>query len=757
MADFLLEIGLEEVPARMIAGAEAELGHRVNELLARERLLDTKTRLTTYSTPRRLAVLVEDLLGRQADIEEQLTGPSWKVAFKDGAPTAAAEAFAKKAGVPVEELKKMVVPHREAAPFGHLTGIQEAINKQGPVEGFENITPEKAGIGKETLALLEKIINAKGEYLGATVKREGRAASELLAAELPKEILGLYWAKNMYWRAGKPERFVRPVRWVVALLDSSIVPLEIAGISAGNTSRGHRVLHGEAPVVIDLAKNYSEKLRKAFVVVDVAERRLAIRKALDAATRTVAGARWREDEPLIETVVHLTEWPTVVLGDFEPEYLALPEEVLVTVMRDHQKYFAVECADGKLAPHFLAVLNTQVDAEGEAIIRHGNARVLTARFKDARFFWNFDQKTPLVDRVESLKHVTFQKELGSYYDKTLRVKLLVDEFAGELQKQDYRLDRDAVLAAAHLSKTDLTSELVKEFTELQGIIGGLYARTQGHNERVSLAIYSQYKPSSSEDEIPPSIEGQLLSIADKADSIAGMFGIGLQPTGSKDPFALRRAANGIVKILAEAGLPLRIELIATLASDRYRPDLFPAWKQTHKNLVTDIRFLFVDRLNFYLKDVRGFAYDVVAAVLAAGSDDVRDAIARAEALTAARESDDFAAISAAFKRIKNILRQAEEKHLEIGSPTDVTLAAEAQQLLDASSALVPEVSTLRQRRAYGEALAAIATLRPAVDAFFDKVLVLDPDPVIRGAHLGLIDEVLRGFSGIADFSEIVTP
>ena len=372
MADFLLEIGLEEVPARMIAGAEAELGSRVNELLTRERLLATGAKLTTYSTPRRLAVLVEGVLASQADTEDQLTGPSWKVAFKDGAPTPAAEAFAKKAGVDVKAL--------------------------------------------------EKVTNAKGEYVGATVKRTGRVASELLATELPKEVLGLYWAKNMYWRAGKPERFVRPVRWVVALLDSAIVPLEIAGIKAGNASRGHRILHGEKPVVIAKAANYAEALRKAFVVVDVAERRDSIRKALDAATRTVAGARWRSDEPLIETVVHLTEWPTVVLGDFEPEYLALPEEVLVTVMRDHQKYFAVEGKDGKLAPHFLAVLNTQVDAEGEAIIRHGNARVLRARFKDARFFWDFDQKIPLIARVESLKKVTFFRppkgEPWSYYWKT---------------------------------------------------------------------------------------------------------------------------------------------------------------------------------------------------------------------------------------------------------------------------------------------------------------------------------------------------
>ena len=684
---------MEEVPARMIAGAEAELGRRVNDLLTRERLLGSGSKLTTYSTPRRLAVLFEGVLPSQADTEEQLTGPSWKVAFKDGAPTKAAEAFARKAGVAV--------------------------------------------------AALEKVTNAKGEYVGATVKRQGRAAAELLAADLPKEVLSLYWAKNMYWRAAKPERFVRPVRWVVALLDAAIVPLEIAGIAAGNTSRGHRVLHGEHSVLLPFAKSYKESLRAAKVVVDVAERRQSIRKALDAATRTIPGARWREDEPLVETVVHLTEWPSVVLGTFEPEYLALPEEVLVTVMRDHQKYFAVEDAAGKLAPHFLAVLNTEADEKGREIIRHGNARVLRSRFKDAQFFWDFDQKTPLTARVESLNNVTFQKELGSYHWKTEANLSVARALAVKVKTASVLFDEAALLKAVELAKTDLTTELVKEFTELQGVIGGLYVKAQGLGETVAQAIYDQYTPASTEDAIPKTVEGQLLGLADRIQTITAMFGIGSAPTGSKDPFALRRAANAIVKILAESGLPLTLDdVVSSSGVDGANREQVAAFLR--------------ERLHFYLKDVRGFAYDVVSAVLAAGADDVRDAIARAEALSAARESADFAAISAAFKRIKNILRQAEEKGFALGSPTDVKLASEAQQLADAAAALAPQVAKLREQRAYGEALAAIATLRPAVDAFFDKVMVLDPDAAVRGAHLALIDGVLRGFSGIADFSEIVT-
>jgi glycyl-tRNA synthetase beta chain len=693
MSDFLLEIGLDEIPARMIAGAEAELGRRVNDLLARERLLADGAAVTTYSTPRRLAVLAVGVLAGQADTEEQMTGPSWKVAFKDDAPTAAAQAFAKKAGVEV--------------------------------------------------SVLEKVTTPKGEYVGVTVKRAGRSAAELLATELPKEVLGLYWAKNMYWRASKPERFVRPVRWVVALLDSAIVPLEIAGITAANVSRGHRILHGAAPVVISQPKSYVEGMRAAKVVVDVAERRQSIRKALDKVTRTVAGARWREDEALIETVVHLTEWPTVILGNFEPEYLALPEEVLVTVMRDHQKYFAVEGPDHKLLPHFLAVLNIQVDEEGEATIRHGNQKVLRARFKDARFFWDFDQKTPLAARVESLKNVTIQKELGSYFWKTEQNLAVARKLTAAVKAAGVAVDEAALLKAVELAKTDLTTELVKEFTELQGVIGGLYAKAQGLGDKVGDAIYAQYMPASIEDAIPSTTEGQLLGLADRIQTITAMFGIGNAPTGSKDPFALRRAANAIVKILAESGLPLTLADVVTAGG---------ADGANREQVAAFLR----ERLQFFLKEVRGFAYDVVSAVLAAGADDVRDTIARAEALSAARESADFAAISAAFKRIKNILRQAEEKQFAIGSAKDAKLAPEAQQLADASSALAPKVAALRQSRAYGEALAQIATLRPVVDAFFDKVMVLDPDPAVRGANLGLIDGVLRGFSGIADFSEIVT-
>jgi glycyl-tRNA synthetase beta chain len=716
MAEFLFEIGLEEVPARMIAGAEAELQRRVLDLLKRERLLAEDAAAQSYSTPRRLAVLVQGVLTQQEDVEEDLLGPSLKVAFKDGAPTPAAEAFAKKAGVAVSELKT--------------------------------------------------VTNAKGEYIGATVKRVGKAATEVIAAELPKEIAGLYWAKNMYWRAGKPERFVRPVKWLLALLDSDVVPVQFADVTASNVTYGHRILHGLAPVVVSEPSDYLSTLEKAHVLADVAARKHKIRKALDHVTRTVPGARWREDEELVDTVLHLTEWPSVLLGNFEPEYLTLPEEVLVTVMRDHQKYFAVEDAQGKLAPHFLAVLNTEADEAGMAVIRHGNERVLRARFNDARFFWDVDQKVPLTERVEMLMSVTFQKDLGSYDWKSDGNHRLTQDyssvFTGTASSSDRQPDWNALFTAARLAKTDLTCELVKEFTELQGVIGGLYAQAQGLGNKVADAVYWQYRPANIEDQIPPSVEGQLLGLADRVHTIVAMFSIGNAPTGSKDPFALRRAANAIVKILAESELPFTLTRL-------YKPAIYIVQssqinsisgnaKHPEVDVEQDVRAFLAERLEFYLRDVKGQTYDVVKAVLTADADDVKDAVARAEAVTQVRGSEDFTAISAAFKRMKNILTQAKEKGDQPAHSVNVGLLQDAaeQALERKSAALAVQVEQLRQKKEYVAALEAIATLRPQVDAFFDAVMVMAPEPEIRANRLVLLARVLGDFSRIADFSEIVT-
>jgi glycyl-tRNA synthetase beta chain len=694
MADFLFEVGLEEVPARMIAQAQAELLRRTVAMLERERLVLAGGEATAFSTPRRLAVLVRGVLARQEDVAEEVMGPAVKIAYKDGVAGPAAVAFAKKSGVAVEELKIVSTP--------------------------------------------------KGDYVAATAVKAGRSAAEVIAAEMPKELAGIYWAKNMYWRAGKPERFVRPVRWLLALLGADVVPVAFGGYEAGRKTYGHRVLFGPDAIEIAEPGEYIGKLTDASVMADVELRRHTIRKALDKVCRTVADMRWREDHALVDKMTHMTEWPSVIVGGFEPEYLALPEEVLVTVMRDHQNYFAVETKDGRLAPHFLAVLNTVADEAGQAVIRHGNARVLRARFNDAKFFWEFDQRVPLEDRVALLEKVTFQKDLGSYAAKSLRVAKVAENLARIVVERGLVVDVESLATATRLAKTDLTTELVKEFTELQGQIGGLYAKAQGASAAACAAIYDQYLPLSMEDRIPKTVEGQLLAIADKVDTISGMFGLGMEPTGSKDPFALRRAANGIVKILAESELPLELKdvIAASGASDL---------------VATKMSGFFAERVEFYLREAKGQAYDVVKSVLTIGAEDVRDAVARAEAVSAVRGSADFEAVSAAFKRMKNILMQAGEKGFTSSSRVDdalLTPGAEAG-LATAARDLSGSVAGMRKAANYAGALEATATLRPQVDAFFDAVMVMDPDPEVRGNRLALLEKVLGDFGGIAEYSEIV--
>jgi glycyl-tRNA synthetase beta chain len=710
MADFLLEIGCEEIPARMIDAASTELAERVAKLLERERLIAAS--VSRFDTPRRLAVLALGIPAAQSDVTEQVTGPAVSIAFKDSQPTPAAHAFAKKAGVDV------------------------------------------AGLGRVT--------TPKGEYLCATITKKGRRASEILSELLPKEIHSIYWPKNMYWRE-KSELFVRPVRWLVAMLDGEVIPLRFDGVTAGSESRGHRLI-ANRPVRIPRAGSAYVDALAAAKVLARPEREQQIRKALDDAARTIPAARWREDRVLLDTVVNLTEFPSAILGSFDPEFLALPEEVLVTVMRDHQKYFAVEDANRELLPHFLAVLNTDGDPQG--IIRHGHERVLRARFNDARFFWQTDQKQSLLERTQLLKAVTFQKDLGSYYDRTLRVQRLASWLSETVRQNGMTIRPGVVHKAACLAKADLTTGLVKEFTELQGVVGGLYARAQELDSglpestrfAIADAIYDQYKPASAEDSVPRSIEGAVLSIADKADSIAGMFALGLHPTGSKDPFALRRQANGIVKTIAEYKLPFKLIELAQDARRSYKGS------EAEKKFPADVNFdgavgaFFRERLEFYLKDVLGFKYDVVNAVLAAASDNVGDAVARAEAVTRVRPSADFESIASAFKRIKNILRQAGEAGKHIAASPDASALQEPaeKQLVSRIPATVERVEGFRRQGDYAAALAEISQLRPDVDTFFDKVMVMVDDERIRSNRLALLQMLLKEFSSIADFSEIVT-
>ena len=420
----------------------------------------------------------------------------------------------------------------------------------------------------------------------------------------------------MYWNGKGSPRFIRPIRWLVALLGNRVVPFELAGVKSGNLTTGHRQL-GKKKIRVTI-DSYQEALRENFVLVSAAERRARIEPGLGQAS-------W--DEGLLNTLVYLTEFPTPITGSFDEQFLALPREVLVTVMRHHQRYFSVETQGGELEPRFVAVMNTKEDPEG--LVRQGNERVLRARFNDARFFWDVDQKKKLADRVDDLANVTWQAQLGSYLEKTRRMVDLVRELGGS----------EAAQRAALLSKCDLSTEMVKELTELQGVVGGLYARAQGEPEPVWRAIYDHYKPASMEDSIPATVEGRLVSLADKLDTLRGCFGIGLIPTGSKDPFGLRRAAQGIVKILVEGKLPL---LLPALLGENVQ-----------------LREFFLDRVRHYFREIRGFKYDEVNAVVASGWDDLVDVERRLLAIQAVRPTEDFEPLAASFKRIRNILKQAQ--------------------------------------------------------------------------------------------------
>jgi glycyl-tRNA synthetase beta chain len=648
MSRFLLEIGCEEIPDWMITGALNQLQDRFQTLLDQHSLAGKVSR--TDATPRRLVLWAEGLLERQADSEELLLGPP-----KSAGPGAAA-GFAKKMGAAVEAL-----------------AVQST---------------------------------AKGEYFSFLKQVKGRAAADILAGALPALILGIQWPKTMYWTGKGGDRFIRPIRWIVALLGDRIVPFEIAGVQSGNLTYGHRLVSKDPlPVSIE---NYEEQLVDHGVIVSASTRRARIENAL-------AGIHVKRDEALLNTLVYITEFPTPILGSFDPAYLRLPREVLSTVMRHHQKYFSVEDDQGNLAPNFIAVMNTSGDPDG--LVRHGNERVLRARFNDARFFWEQDLKRSLEDRLEDLKTVTFQAKLGSYFDKTQRVVALVKELGGSANAQ----------RAALLLKCDLPTEMVKEFTDLQGIVGGLYAREQGEPEDVWKAVYEHYKPLSMDDSIPATQDAQMAALADKLDTLRECFRVGLAPSGSKDPFALRRAAQGVVRILAEGALALSLREEGELGE-----------------------FL-ADRVKYYFREVRGYQYDEVNAVLAAGWVHLPDVEKRLQAIREVRPTENFEPLAASFKRIRNILKQAEFSTASALNPALLESGPEADLAKD-----FERVRLDAKTSDYPAALAAIASLRPAVDLFFDKVLVNSPDPLVRTNRLTLLSNLLTEFSTIADFSEIAT-
>jgi glycyl-tRNA synthetase beta chain len=703
--DFLFEIGCEEIPAGMILKASQELKSLLQKHFIANGLLEEKSAdssIETFGAPRRLVAVARGIRLRQEDAAREVMGPPKAIAYDSvGEPTRAAMSFAEKQGIPVSKLSIVNTP--------------------------------------------------KGEYLAAKQIVIGRPATKILEEVLPQAIQEISWPRSMYWTGAHGPRFIRPIRWIVALLEGKTVPFTFAGVHSGNHTDGHRFL-GKKGIAVKGPADYEAKLKKNFVLCRPEERRKKIESEIRGITGR-KGLRTHEDAGLLEMVTYLNEYPSVIVGDFDPAYLALPDEILITVMRDHQKYFGLEARDGELAPHFLAVINLPKDPKG--LVRAGHERVLRARFADAQFFWQTDQKTKLAEHLPKLAAVTYESRLGSYADKVERMRALARWLAGQWFSGGVsHADVAGSDRAAELAKCDLVTEMVREFTELQGIVGGLYARAQGEPDEIAWAVYDHYKPLGLDDPIPRNLTGCAVALADKLDSLVACFAVGAVPTGSSDPFALRRAALGIVKIILEKKLPLSISAAISAAAKALKEHA-PKIEASEAVQKQVLDFL-LERARYILRERRGFAYDEISAAFAAGADDLVDAVERVAAVKAIHNMKNFVPLAASFKRIRNILEKS-------AGGTDKTHAAVSTELLwepaekdlyAAAQRIGTDATLKKKARKYREALEVISELRPYVDTFFDKVLVMVEDQNVRRNRVALLSGLLKEFSTIADFSEL---
>lgn len=706
---FLLEIGCEEIPAPMIPRALEDLSAGLVEALGG--LAGEARPSLELGGPRRLVASIRGILPREEDRDETVLGPPRAAAYgKDGRPTRAAEGFARKHGVEVGALG--------------LAG-----------------TP-------------------KGEVLSVTRRVKGRTAAAILAEAAPEVLRKMRFRKMMRW-GDQGHLFVRPVHWILALLDDQVVPFEFMGVASGRETRGHRFL-GPGPHQVPEAGGYARiLLEKGGVEVRHGERR---RKILEEATNAAraAGGRLRRDEELVEELTFLTEHPAVIGGSFPEEFLILPEEVLFTAMRHHQKYLTVEDQEGRLLNAFVGVLTTDPDGQGQ--IRRGNEWVLKARLADARFFHDEDQKLPLEKRVELLSGVTFHARLGSYAEKVERMGSILEVLAPALGIGGE--EERALALAARLCKTDLTTGMVGEFPELQGVIGGIYARLQGHPEPCARAIGEHYRPGGASDPVPSPGTPAALALADKLDTLALCFAAGMIPRGSADPYALRRAALGVLRTLIENEIPLDLAPPLERALEQAAPMARAAAEggggrgrkaRPPEDPMAALAEFLSHRLRFLMEE-DGVRFDAARAALAAGWSEPLRAWRRARALNLLRGQDDFLALAAAAKRVRNILSQAAEKGIDFakGTVDDGLLREAAERDLHR---LMAEVDRLAGEKAgrddHGGALSAIASIRPAVDRFFDDVLVMDKDERIRRNRLSLLADLSGLLSREADFAEVV--
>lgn len=686
--EYLLEVRSEEIPARMLEPGVRELATRVFEDLM-SRGLGPRS-VETGFTPRRLLLVLDGVPEREPDREEQVMGPPVSAAFApDGSPKPALTGFAKRLGLEPDQLSRVKTD--------------------------------------------------KGEYLAATKKTEGRPAREVLSEIVPRILAGISWAKTMRWGSGEGP-WVRPVHGIVSVLDGEVVPFELFGIRAGDETIGHPNLSAE-PFRVRGAEEYRKELATRSIEVRPTERNRVLLETMRSRAEALGG-RLAEDRPLLDKLTALCEVPGVMEGSFHEDFLELPAEVLATSLRDHQSALTVEApGDGRLLPYFLTVMDRPDDPIGRT--RSGNEWVVAARLADARFFYGEDRKAGLAHRAEQLERLTFQERLGSYADKTSRLVALSGFICRQLGWDDLAVRAES---AARLLKVDLATEMVKEFTSLQGIMGGIYAREEGHPEEVWQAVYDQYIPASTEDRIPRGRAGQVTGLADRIDTLVGIFGLGMIPTGSKDPFGLRRAAQGAVRIALEGGLTLDLETVAAQAALLYGDRLIRKPDQ----ILEDLRPFLYDRVRYVL-GLAGYAYDEIEAGLAAGGANLPDLRARVDAIHRVREEPDFLTVVLAAKRIVNILKDAPE------APLDEQLFTEPAErdLHAAFQGLRSEVEEAAAAGDYERCLRRIADLAPVLDRFFVDVLVMDPDPGVRRNRIALLQAIHRTVSRTARLTEVV--
>ena len=687
MSDLLLEIGLEEVPAKFMPPALAELKQMAETALAEQRI--SYDEVATYGTPRRITLVVKNIADKQLDLEEEAKGPAVKAAYDaEGNPTKAAMGFARGQGVDVSEL-------------------------------------------------YQKEVNG-GLYVFATKKAAGVATSEVLPALLPQLVTGIHFPKPMRW--GFTElRYARPIRWIVALHGDKVVPFSIEDITSGNVSRGHRYL-GTENLVIPCAEDYLAVMEKDFVIADQAKRQAMILEQIQKLADDVEGTV-QIDEDLLEEVLYLVEYPTALMGNFNPAYLMIPEELVITPMKEHQRYFPV-LKGHHLLPKFVTVRNG--GAEHLEIVQAGNEKVLEARLADAKFFYDEDLKINLADNVEKLKTIVFQEKLGTIYEKMERVQKGAAVISDLLFLGDDVKER--AMRAAFLAKADLVSNVVYEFPELQGIMGYKYAYAQGEHPLTSKAIAEHYMPKNADDEIPLTFEGLVCSMADKMDTIVGCFAAGIEPTGSQDPYALRRQAAGICSMILGRGVLVSLTALIEQAIANY-----PAEIVGDKDaLCQRVYEFFEQRIRNVLND-KGFRYDVIEAVVTCGYDNLTETLLRAEALNKMQATETFAKVLTAFTRANNLAKKAEGNTVS----EEYLVEDVEKQLWNDVQFAETAIANQVQDRLYAEALTVISTLEESISAFFDGVMVMDENENVKNNRLALLVRVSALSNKIADLTKIV--